>query len=170
MDPVYFDAILRPNRSLSPEGFRLLMTSFGVILLLVGGWFFMIGAWPVVGFMGLEIAFVYWCFKQNYKAGRTYETVHLTDRQLTIDHRNHWGEHRHWQFQPYWINVDLADPVKHDSQIRVRSHGESATIGSFLAPEERADFVAALRDALNQARSPDRNHQWPEQQRDWQSQ
>lgn len=152
--PVYFDAILRPNRSLSPRGFRLLMLAFGAMLFGVGGWFFMVGAWPVFGFMGLEIGLVYWCFKHNYRTGRAYETVHLTDRQLTVDRCNHWGEHRQWQFQPYWLNVDLADPVQHDSQIRLRSHGRSVTIGSFLAPEERADFVAALRRALDRARGP----------------
>ena len=63
--PVYFDAILRPNRSLSPRGFRLLMLAFGAMLFGVGGWFFMVGAWPVFGFMGLEIGLVYWCFKHN---------------------------------------------------------------------------------------------------------
>ncbi len=151
-DPVYFDAILRPNRSLSPRGFFWLMVGFSAILLAAGLWFFALGAWPVLGFMGLEIAFVYWCFKQNYKSGRTYETVHLTDRQLTVDRCNHWGEHKQWTFQPYWLNVDLKEPVEHDSQIRLRSHGRSVTIGSFLAPEERADFAAALRRALDDAR------------------
>ena len=151
-EPVYFDAILRPNRSLSPRGFFWLMVTFSVILLAVGAWFFTLGAWPVIGFMGLEIAFVYWCFRQNYKSGQTYETVHLTERQLTIDRRNHWGEHKQWTFQPYWLNVDLKEPVEHESQIRLRSHGRSVTVGSFLAPEERADFADALRRALNDAK------------------
>ena len=157
-DPVYFDAILQPNRSLSPEGFRVLMIVFSVLLLGVGAWFYSLGAWPVLGFLGLEVAFVYWCFKQNYKSGRTYDSVHLTDQQLTVDRRNHWGEHKQWVFQPYWLNVDLKEPVEHDSQIRLRSHGRAITIGCFLAPEERAEFAAALRRALREAQAPSFHH------------
>jgi uncharacterized membrane protein len=151
-ETVYFDAILHPNRSLSPAGFRWLMLGFSALSLSVGSYFFLIGAWPIVGFMGLDILLLYLCFKLNYRSGRTFETVRLTARELEVNRQNHWGERRSWRFQPYWLRVDLPEPVEHDSQIRLMSHGRSVTIGSFLAPEERADFASALKTALDQAR------------------
>lgn len=151
-EQVYFDAILHPHRSLSPAGFRWLMAGFSSLSLLVGGYFYAIGAWPIVGFMGLDILLLYVCFRLNYRAARTYETVRLTDSQLEVCRRNHWGELHRWRFQPYWLRVDLREPVEPDSHIRLSSHGRSLIIGSFLAPEERADFVGALRAALSRLR------------------
>ena len=35
----------------------------------VGGMvFFIAGAWPVVGFLGLDVLLVYWAFRVNYRA------------------------------------------------------------------------------------------------------
>ncbi|HUF45204.1 MAG TPA: DUF2244 domain-containing protein, partial [Aestuariivirgaceae bacterium] len=50
---VEFSAALRPHRSLSPHGFAVLMAAFGGALLIFGGVFIAIGAWPVFGFLGL---------------------------------------------------------------------------------------------------------------------
>ena len=48
------------------------LVSFGTGLL-----FYLFGAWPVIGFMGLDVALIYVAFKLNYRAGRLYETVDL---------------------------------------------------------------------------------------------
>jgi uncharacterized membrane protein len=48
------------------------LVSFGTGLL-----FYMIGAWPVVGFMGLDVALLYAAFKLNFRALRLYEKVDL---------------------------------------------------------------------------------------------
>ena len=36
------------------------------------------GAWPVIGFFGLDVALIYLAFKLNYRSGRLYETIELT--------------------------------------------------------------------------------------------
>ena len=41
------------------------------------------GAWPVMGFFGLDVLLVYCAFKLNYRAGRLCEIVELTPAQLT---------------------------------------------------------------------------------------
>ncbi len=50
--------------------------SFGTGLM-----FFLMGAWPVIGFMGLDVALIYIAFKLNFRALRLYETVDLTRRR-----------------------------------------------------------------------------------------
>src|SRR3954451_17191112 len=115
--PVFFDVILHPHRSLSRGGFIALMTGFGTLSLGVGGFFFLQGAWPVVGFFGLDILLVWLAFRSNYRAARCYETVRLTDRALIVQRVGLKGPPRPWTFQPYWLRVMMDDPPEHESQV-----------------------------------------------------
>lgn len=150
---VYFDAILRPHRSLSPAGFAVLMSAVAIAGFGGGIAFLMMGAWPIFGFCGLEVALIYACFRLNYRSGEIFERVRLTDRALTVERHNLRGAPRGWSFQPYWLRVIMDDPPEHDSPLTLRSHGRSLVIGSFLTPEERLDFARALREALARQRA-----------------
>ncbi|WP_419902711.1 DUF2244 domain-containing protein [Kiloniella sp.] len=45
---ILFNAYLRPNRSLSPLGFKILMIAIIMVLLVCGVGATIIGAWPVI--------------------------------------------------------------------------------------------------------------------------
>ena len=47
-----------------------------------GMFFFMLGAWPVVGFLGLDVLLVYWAFRANYRAAAAFEEVTVTPSEL----------------------------------------------------------------------------------------
>lgn len=64
---------------------------------------------------------------------------------LRVDWR---GQSQRLDFQPYWLRVEIDEPVTPGSQITLASHGRRTVIGSFLSPAERADVAAALRQAL----------------------
>jgi uncharacterized membrane protein len=151
---VFFRAVLHPHRSLSPKGFRILMAAVAGVSLALGIGFFVQGAWPIVGFFGLDVLVLYLFFKFSYRSGRLYETVELTDAALTVERVEPARPKRRWSFQPYWLSVSMDDPPRHESQVRITSHGRSVTVGSFLTPEERLDFARALRAALARAREP----------------
>ncbi len=151
---VFFRAVLHPNRSLSPRGFRLLMIAAGGLSLALGIGFFLAGAWPIVGFLGLDVLLLWLAFRMSYRSGRLYETVELTDSALTVERVEPKGRARRWSFQPAWLRVRMDDPPRHNSQIVISSHGQSLVVGSFLAPEERLDFAKALNGALDRARRP----------------
>lgn len=150
--PVVFDAVLTPHRSLSPRGFAILMTAVAGVSFSAGLAFFLIGAWPVMGFFGLDLLLFYWAFRVNYRRGRMYENLRLTREDLTVRRVDHWGAAKTWQFQPYWLQVLMDDPPRHESQLRLRSHGRAVTVGSFLTPEERLDLAQALRRELDNLR------------------
>jgi uncharacterized membrane protein len=152
--PVLFDAILTPHRSLSPRGFAVLMTAVAGVSFVIGLGFFLMGAWPIVGFLGLDVLLIYGAFKLNFRAARLYETVTVTRDDLTVERVSPRGDAQRWQFQPAWLRVFMDDPPKHDSQLTLRSHGRDLSIGTFLTPEERLELAHALRGALNQARMP----------------
>lgn len=148
---VIFDAELAPNRSLGRAGFIAVMAGVIVISVGLGVFFLLQGAWPVLGFFGLDIALLYLAFRLSYRSGRLRETIRVTADEVVVRRIAPNGRTMEWRFNPYWLRVALDDPVEHHSQITLTSHGRSLVIGPFLAPEERATLVAALRDALGEA-------------------
>ncbi len=150
---VLFNAVLRPNRSLSPRGFKILMAMIATAMFVCGTGFFIAGAWPVIGFLGLDIALVYIAFRLSYRSGGGYETVFLTADELTVTKVNHLGQKQHTLFQPYWLRISLDDSPEGENQLIISSHGQSVSIGQFLAPDERGELAQALECALNNVRS-----------------
>nr|WP_281281465.1 DUF2244 domain-containing protein [Denitrobaculum tricleocarpae] len=143
---------MRPNRSLSPRGFVILMSAVCAISFVGGLAFFLAGAWPVVGFMGLDVLLIYFAFRINYRDGRNYETLCMSPDDLEVTKVNYHGKAKRWHFQPAWLQVHIDNPVEHDSALTLRSHGKSLVIGSFLAPEERAEVANVVSEALMKAR------------------
>ncbi|MEX0758233.1 MAG: DUF2244 domain-containing protein, partial [Tistlia sp.] len=143
--PVLFEALLTPHRSLSPRGFLLLMSAIAGVAFVAGTAFFLMGAWPVFGFLGLEVLLVYGAFRINYRRAGAFERLELTSERLTVRRVGPDGAERTWRFQPYWLRVEIADPPEPDSPLRLRSHGRSLAIGSFLSAQERLDLARALR-------------------------
>ena len=83
-EPSRFSAVLTPHRSLGPKGFMVLMGAVCAVSFGTGLFFYLLGAWPVVGFMGLDVALIYVAFRLNFRALRLYETVDLTPDALTV--------------------------------------------------------------------------------------
>ncbi len=148
-----FDAILRPHRSLGPLGFVVLMGLVAAVGCAIGIAFMLMGAWPVLGFCGLEVALLYVCFRLSYRSGGVSERVRLTADALVVDRFDTDGTARRWTFQPYWLRILIDDPPEHDSALTLTSHGRSLVIGSFLTPAERLDLARALREALASQRA-----------------
>lgn len=151
--PVYLDAELRPNRSLSPRGFRWLMGGLVLLSFIAGMAFVSIGAWPVFGFFGLDVLLIWLAFRANYKSGNLFEYLKLTRDRLEVKRVHPSGASHVWSFQPWWVRVSIPRPVEHESQLTLSSHGKSVVVGAFLSPEERGEVADALEDALQKART-----------------
>lgn len=152
--PLRFDAFLHPHRSLSVPAFWILMGALITISLIIGGVFLAAGAWPVFGLYGVDILIVYLAFRKNYRSAMVYEKVRLSDDRLVVEKGDRQGVQQVWECQPFWLRVTIDNPGQHNNQIRLSSHGRSVTVGSFLSPEERLDFAAALDRALTDLRRP----------------
>lgn len=149
-----FAAILTPHRSLGPKGFAVLMTAVCLVSFGTGLLFYLIGAWPVVGFMGLDVALIYIAFKLNYRSARLYETVGLTRNALTVTRVMPSGKAQSWSFNPYWVRLNLEDRVGRSSELSIASHGKRLVFATFLTDHEREDFAHALNAALSAAKAP----------------
>lgn len=149
-----FDAVLEPHRSLGKTGFTILMVAIAAVGFMAGICFLLAGAWPVFGFFGLDVVLIYIAFKANYRSARMYETLLLTEDSLNVERVGPGRAHGSWQFQPYWLRIEMDDPPEHASQLTLASHGKRLVIGKFLTPEERLEVARALRAALAGLKEP----------------
>ena len=152
-DPALFSAILTPHRSLGTRGFVIVMALFTSLSLIPGVLFVMLGAWPVAGFLGLDIVLVYLAFRANYRSAAAYEEITLTLTELKVRRVSHLGWAREWTLNPLWIRlVREGDEEFGLQRLYVASRGRMFQIANCLAPVERESFAAALSTAIGQAK------------------
>ncbi len=152
-EPTLFSAIITPHRSLSSLGFVLLMGLIGSIGFIGGLFFFLIGAWPVVGFLGLDVLLVYWAFRANYRAARAFEEVTMTPSALHLRRVSHRGQVAEWTLNPVWTRLDREIHEDYGLlRLFLVSQGRRLAVAGFLAPSERESFAAALASALGEAK------------------
>ena len=148
-----FDVRLVPHRSLSLGNFRLLMLVFGGAGLFTSIPFVAMGAWPVAGFMGLDVAILYLAFRVNFDAARAYEDILVTPLELLLAKVSAKGLRREFRFHPAWTRLDKEEHEEFGVQrIELRSRGRSVEIGSFLGAGAKADLASGLMRALNDAK------------------
>ena len=152
-EPAIFSAIITPHRSLSSVGFLLLMLGIGAISFASGVMFLLIGAWPVFGFLGLDVLLIYVAFRANFRSARAYEEVTVTASELTVRKVSYRGGVREWTLNPVWVQLDR---IVHEEfgieRLFLVSRGRRLPIAGFLGPDEKASFARALAAALGEAR------------------
>ena len=153
-EPPIFATVLRPYRSLSARGFALLMMAIGACTFAIGLSFWLLGAWPVVGFLGLDLLLIQFAFRMNYRAARAAEEISLTRERLSVTRISASGIAVETGFNPYWARLEVdRHPEIGVTGVRIASHGNRLDVARFLGPREREDFAAALGAALASVRA-----------------
>jgi uncharacterized membrane protein len=148
-----FDATLQPNRSLPNAGFLAVMSVVIGANMVFGAYFYAIGAWPVIGFCGLDVFLVWLAFKLSYRQGRLHERVIIHAGDMRVARVLPSGHESRWRLQPTWTRVVIDREGEHEAQVRVISKGRSLILGAFLSPDERVEFGRALAAAVKRASS-----------------
>jgi uncharacterized membrane protein len=152
-EPVLFSALLTPHRSLNRTGFVLVMAFLSVISFAAGVAFLIMGAWPVLGFFGLDVLAVYWAFRINYRRARAREEISMTPSELRVRRVSHRGHVMEWVLNPLWVRLDqIAHEEFGIEKLYLVSRGRRVSVGSFLGPDEKASFSNALKEGLAAAR------------------
>ncbi|EAU41383.1 hypothetical protein FP2506_01410 [Fulvimarina pelagi HTCC2506] len=152
-DKPIFEALLTPYRSLGPRGFAITMALFGAVCVGAGILFASQGAWPVLGFLGLDVIILYFAFKLSYQAGKAREEVSISRSDLSIRKISPHGRVRETHYQPAWtrFHVKRMEDVG-ILRMDVASQGRSTEIGQFLNPDDRETFAKAFGEALGIAK------------------
>jgi len=149
-----FQALISPNRSLSRRGWRWLV----LVLLLATGLmalrFWLIGAWPVAIFAGLEVGLFLVLFRMHARAMRQTEVLLLSPSALRIIRTDGRGRREERAMQPHWLNVVLRERTGRVPALLLSSRGQHNEIAQTLGETEKRDLAEALSEALHRLRNP----------------
>ena len=148
-----FAATLTPHRSLSPRGKRVVIGLVAALALVPGVIFYVAGAWPVVGFMGLDVIAIWIALTVSMRGGKAYEVVTLWPGALELKRDDATGTEEVLSFSPvsvrFVIDRDFNERV---NALWLREHERRIAIGSFLSSDEKLSFSKAFGTALRRAR------------------
>ncbi len=141
---------LTPHRSLSRRGFIAVMILIAGLNLVAGSIFYAIGAWPVVGFMGLDVLVIWWAFRRNFADSEEAERILAEGDTLTLQRLSKSGAVTAAAFNRRWVKVELEHDEEREliGRLFLRSHGQSHEIARFLGADERLSLAKALRRAI----------------------
>ena len=151
--PELFSALLTPHRSLSRTGFLVLMGFVTAVSFVAGVAFWLMGAWPVFGFFGLDVLVIWWAFRVNYRRGNATEEISVTHMELRVRRVSHRGHVVEWVLNPLWVQLDQKSHAEFGiEKLYLVSRGRRVSVANFLGPDEKASFAKALLAALQAAK------------------
>lgn len=152
MSTIYLDAVLEPPRSLTPRGFGRVMLILGAMSFLSGLLFLSIGAWPVMGFMGLEFLLLWMVFRFSFRAQRARTYVRVTADAVDVRKVDGWGRERRARLAAHFARVEFDRQAEGPYALRVAASARTYVVGEFLTPRERETFARRLSQAISDAR------------------
>ena len=147
-DEACFAEVLRPHRSLGPRGIVWAVVPPAVVAGIGCVIFAVAGAWPISGFLGLDILLLYLALRYSLgSALRQEERISLTADALVVDCS--LGRRRaSYRFNPYWVRLTHEEEVEGRTRLMLTSHGRSVVIGRFLSQPQREALWQRLDRAL----------------------
>jgi uncharacterized membrane protein len=131
----------------------VLMCFIGAVSFIAGVAFWMMGAWPIFGFFGLDALVIYWAFRINFRSADATEDIVMTPSELRVRQVSHGGHLIEWSFNPLWVQLEqTGDPDFGIERLYLVSRGRRVSIAHVLGPDEKASFAKALLAALQTAK------------------
>lgn len=148
-----FAATLTPQRSLSPRGKSVMIVLIALLALVPGALFYAVGAWPVVGFMGLDIIAIWFALTISMRRGKASEVVTLWPDSLELKRIDPKGRETLLGFKPFDVRFVIdRDYNERVTGLWLRQRNDRYPLGTFLSPEEKQSFAKAFGTALRKAR------------------
>ena len=152
MATVYLDAVLEPPRSLSTRGLNRVMLILGVFSAVFGLGFLLVGAWPVVGFLGVEILALWLVFRWSFRAQTARTYVRVTADEVDVRKVEGWGRERRASMASHFTRVEFDRTATGPNALRLATSRSVYPLGEFLTPRERETFARRLMQAISDAR------------------
>jgi len=152
-DNVLFDAVLTPHRSLPIKGFNLLIAAVVGANLLIGVPLWLLGAWPVVGFMGLDVLAIWAALTISMRGGKAYEVVTLWPTSLELKKVDPKGAEEAMSFVPKTVKFVIdRDYNERVTALWLKTDAKRIPLGAFLSAEEKLSLSKVFGTALRKAR------------------
>ena len=120
------------------------MAFLTVISFAAGIAFLIMGAWPVVGFFGLDVLRSIGP-SGSITAAPAYEEISVTPSELRVRRVSHRGHVMEWVLNPLWVRLDqIAHEEFGIEKLYLVSRGRRVSIGSFLGAGGKGKLFQCL--------------------------
>jgi uncharacterized membrane protein len=150
--PLYMDAEIRPNRSLSERGFIILIAIVTLANCASAAVFIAVGATFVPIFLAVDLLAVVVAFLVSFRAARRVERVQVTAREIRVTHETPRWTKLVWESPTAFTRVRVEKEEERTVALKLALSGREAEVAAALSPRERADFAQALERAIWEAR------------------
>ncbi|WP_196260336.1 DUF2244 domain-containing protein [Pelagibacterium limicola] len=148
-----FSALLTPHRAMSRKAIRWVVAIAAILASIPGVTFYAMGAWPVVGLLGVDILALWWALSASLKSGEAYEEITLWPDALDIRRVNPRGRETHFSFNPFYVRFSVVrDNENRVTALKLMTRGKQTEIGRFLTPYDKDQFARTFADALRRAK------------------
>ena len=141
---------LTPHRSLGRRGYFLLFGFVVAVNLVIAIFFLILKAWPVFGFLGLDVLLVGFALRANEKSARQSERILIEGDDLRLISKSSQKFTVEKSFNRRWTKVLLEYDEAREmvGRLFLVSRGERTEIASFLGADERRSLAEALKSAI----------------------
>ena len=141
---------LTPHRSLGRRGYLMLFGFVVAANLVIAVFFLILKAWPVFGFLGLDVALVGFALKANEKSARQSERILIESDDLRLIKQGPKKATQEKSFNRRWTRVLLEYDEAREmvGRLFLVSRGERTEIASFLGADERQSLANELKSVL----------------------
>lgn len=153
VNTIYFDATLTPSRSLSPRAFTITMAIIAGVSFVAGLSFVQMGAYPVLGFFGLDALAIWLAFRVSFRKLDQKTCIRVTADSIDLTHFRPGNTPKHVSVPTAFARVSLDYPERRPSELSIAHKGTAWVIGRFLTAPERQSLKRALELAIQRARA-----------------
>lgn len=150
--------LLEPNISLSWKANTRIFLGLCIVTGIIATYFYSLGGWLVIPFSIMEMVVVSVSVYMFFIRNNHCEVITFTDDKIIIEQGKDAPE-KTWEYCRHWSKIYVQEHGLYDiPEVRIKSHGKSLEIGSFLGQDEKLLLIDTLEEMMRKYRSYDREY------------
>jgi uncharacterized membrane protein len=147
------DLQLWPHRAMERRHFAWVVGGVTILFMAFGIRFLLLGAWPILPFMAVDLLILGWAMHASYRSGHAAERVRLEGRDLKLERVSPFGGRQQVRLDPLAVRVELESFPDARNRLWLLERNRREPLGAFLSPAEREELAGVLEEALRRWRS-----------------
>ena len=129
-----------PYRSLRRRQILFIFLLISLLIVFLSLIFYKLGAWPVAGFLGIDLVIIFLFFSINFFSKYNYEKITITSNKIIILRKNWFGKGKIKKISTEFITAKILKYEDQNDKLYLKNNNHSIEIGSFLTKKEKNDL------------------------------
>ena len=139
-----YKVTFKPNSALSAVNKQKVVILLTLIPCVIGFAFYLLGAWLVLPFVGIEIVALAYAFYYVNRHETDYESISIDGDSLVVE-RCVADKVTQQVVNPYWVKVVQEELSNGELHLYLKSHGEEIEVGRYLTRKQRELLARQLK-------------------------